>query len=1044
MSCGRSGDEMPFQQRSSLARQHSDEILTLISGDGHAVSDDGDVVSDDSGYDPADSSFSNGGGRENDELDHPIIQGRQETNSLATIAATAEERKLKSDAAPTTPTPRGALTTIGSLSARSPVAHTSLNKFYNTSTLPLTDDDEDDEDSDDGCGSGEFHIEDIPKVRYDSISRIPLSDDVQDGRGSINANEEKTDRNDCNQHKNGVDVSGDNATDNVLQIAKERARRELRTNSVSSPASQAQSPESKYPLQNAKEESKASYPSQDGKQLPTTNEGEIIRTSQEFPQKQQLPYASSPNRASEKGRISKNESPKDKTPRGDYSIDDATARSKKGAAAKASKSQKQEQEKDQSDSKEGARQPKRRQEEYDTMLAEPLGEGLEGSTSTMVVAAMEVPDLNRDSRYTPSPGAQRVRGICAEGDEDLDDYDFENDFDYQNDDGGDRDGVVHSNDHGDSDALSPPPTDRPSRGVSLANADNPIEAMLVDENAQHAIDSERERELRDREAAIKAKEKELEEQMASLRAAQSQVVGNVIQATAVDHVGKGDKKKKKGIKKIFNLFSRSSKESSESEYTNDVKNAMAPASPQPQTAMVSPAPTHMASPTGLTIPPISLQRQTSDNIPLPSSLSRNVSGSTGSSGRSFGGGGLVRHSSEGTVMTAAQVRPDPHRLPNLRIPLVSMTELQIGKAIKSGRFNTAYWIQGIDLEDATGKQLLKDVSQSLLNSNDRSNLIDNMPRIQAELRQALSCQINQDCGKKGTAGWKRGNKNKKSTKFVMKMLNSDDHKMLDPRLRTRAAAQLAHEATLLSHFDHDHLISLAGMTSGFSVTTPNENFFCVFEYIPETLDMHLTKRWKRGVRGPQQFAERVKAAVQLASAIDYLHSINVMFSDLKPENVGFVTGSPSSGFPDGEQCLKLFNFGGAKSLMGRAQVSSYDLVATTTSPFVGCHPYVAPEVVYQRPSGLAIDTYAFAIILWEIMTLKEPFAGLMIHEYKDKVIRGNKRPKLDKTPKELHNIMTSCWDAHAMKRPCMKDVHLHLVQFQQEVVTAEMKKGGFR
>ena len=67
MSCGRSGDEMPFQQRSSLARQHSDEILTLISGDGHAVSDDGDVVSHDSGYDPADSPFSNGGGRENDE-----------------------------------------------------------------------------------------------------------------------------------------------------------------------------------------------------------------------------------------------------------------------------------------------------------------------------------------------------------------------------------------------------------------------------------------------------------------------------------------------------------------------------------------------------------------------------------------------------------------------------------------------------------------------------------------------------------------------------------------------------------------------------------------------------------------------------------------------------------------------------------------------------------------------------------------------------------------------------------------------------------------
>jgi serine/threonine protein kinase len=348
-----------------------------------------------------------------------------------------------------------------------------------------------------------------------------------------------------------------------------------------------------------------------------------------------------------------------------------------------------------------------------------------------------------------------------------------------------------------------------------------------------------------------------------------------------------------------------------------------------------------------------------------------------------------------------------NRKPHTSTPLFDRDEIRLGEKLGEGKFNTVITLKGLDLQEAWEYP-----------ESQRAGLAQEYIEKQSDLREELArkCQMN-------------------GRTYALKYLQKD----LDACIRPQAALELMSEASLLATLSHENIIQVAGMSEGSLAvengsSTPNLDFFFIMEELQDNLFDRLTKSWRRKVRGPQFFLDRVKVATDLASAIDYLHSLNIMICDLKPENVAF------SG-RDGH--LKLYNFGGAKALT--ASTKPYDSYCYTMSPYEGTHPYVAPEVVFKRPSGISVDAYAFAIILWEIMTMKEPFADLMVHEYTEQVFQQNKRPRLDKkTPVELNEIMAACWDSDPRRRPCMKDVHLNLLKFQQQLDVPETKKGFFR
>ena len=152
---------------------------------------------------------------------------------------------------------------------------------------------------------------------------------------------------------------------------------------------------------------------------------------------------------------------------------------------------------------------------------------------------------------------------------------------------------------------------------------------------------------------------------------------------------------------------------------------------------------------------------------------------------------------------------------------------------------------------------------------------------------------------------------------------------------------------------------------------------------------------QRLTRGPIPLAEALAIARQLADALETAHDRGIIHRDLKPANIKV----------NAEGGVKLLDFGLAKAIEGsdmeiNARNSpTISLAATRAGLILGTAGYMAPEQARGQMVDRRADIWAFGVILFEMLSGKQVFAGDTISDVLASVLKHD----LDWTtlPKDL-------------------------------------------
>ena len=217
--------------------------------------------------------------------------------------------------------------------------------------------------------------------------------------------------------------------------------------------------------------------------------------------------------------------------------------------------------------------------------------------------------------------------------------------------------------------------------------------------------------------------------------------------------------------------------------------------------------------------------------------------------------------------------------------------------------------------------------------------------------------------------------------------------------------RLLTEIKVLSALDHPNAIKM------FGVVLEEQKIGIVMEYMSRSLFQAI-------FIDCTEFSEAKKKEIigQVASALLYLHTheTKIAHCDIKSENI----------LLDKNDIAKLGDFG--LSAIKNATETSKSSVAA--QPGQGTPRYSAPEVLRGElltiSQLLPADIYSLAVVVFEVVTEEEPFEGLRIRQLVENVGRGNLRPTSRVALSQgLSDLLKSCWDASASKRPTAAEFH---------------------
>ena len=238
------------------------------------------------------------------------------------------------------------------------------------------------------------------------------------------------------------------------------------------------------------------------------------------------------------------------------------------------------------------------------------------------------------------------------------------------------------------------------------------------------------------------------------------------------------------------------------------------------------------------------------------------------------------------------------------------------------------------------------------------------------------------------------------------------HLSSQPELKQR----LEREARAVSSLNHPNICTL------FDVGHHDGIDYLVMEYLEgETLSERLK-------RGPLPFPELMRAAIQIASALDRAHRQGIIHRDLKPGNVMMTKAG-----------TKLLDFGLAKEMGLASAPSNLTMSPTMTSPLttdgaiVGTFQYMAPEQLEGKEADARSDVFALGAVIYEMATGNRAFEGKTQASLIASILKEEPRPigaTVAAAPASLDRLVRQC----LQKDPDERIQSAHDVRLQLDTI----------